>query len=133
MSPPMARVRDAAMARPKPAPPGPLVRAACLRNSRSGVELDTEPRPEQVALGRQFVEAGADVIFGHHAHRIQPIDHNRGRSIFWGLGNFVWPDLSEEGSTTAVAQVVVRPEGRIRGRLLPAYIQEAGHPVLTAG
>jgi hypothetical protein len=95
-----------------------------------GVELDTEPRPEQVSLGRAFVDAGADVIFGHHAHRLQPMDHYRGRPIFWGLGNFVWPNLSAEGSTTAVARVVVTPEGRIRGRLLPAYIEAAGHPVL---
>jgi poly-gamma-glutamate capsule biosynthesis protein CapA/YwtB (metallophosphatase superfamily) len=96
-----------------------------------GVELDTQPRPEQIALGHAFVDEGADVIFGHHAHRLQPLDHYRGRPIFWGLGNFVWPNLSVEGSTTAVARVVVTPQGRTRGRLLPAFIEAAGHPVLS--
>ena len=96
-----------------------------------GVELDTEPRPEQVELGRAFVDAGADAIFGHHSHRLQPMDRYRGRPIFWGLGNFVWPDFSPEGSRTAVAQVRVTPGGRITGRLLPAHIEAAGHPVLT--
>jgi poly-gamma-glutamate capsule biosynthesis protein CapA/YwtB (metallophosphatase superfamily) len=96
-----------------------------------GVELDTEPRPEQVELGRAFVDAGADIVFGHHAHRLQPLEHYRGRPIFWGLGNFVWPNLSLEGSTTAVAQAVVSPDGDIRGRLLPAIIEAPGHPVLT--
>lgn len=96
-----------------------------------GMELDTEPRPEQVELGRAFVRAGADVIFGHHAHRLQRLDHYRERPIFWGLGNFVWPNLSPAGSTTAVARVVVRPNGRIRGRLLPARIESPGHPVLV--
>jgi poly-gamma-glutamate capsule biosynthesis protein CapA/YwtB (metallophosphatase superfamily) len=95
-----------------------------------GVELDPEPRAEQVTLGRAFVDAGADVIFGHHAHRLQPVDRYRGRPIFWGLGNFVWPNFSAEGSTTAVARVVVRPNGRIEGRLLPALIEAPGHPVL---
>ena len=95
-----------------------------------GVELDTQPRAEQVALGHQFVDAGADVVFGHHAHRLQPMDHYKGRPIFWGLGNFVWPNFSAEGSTTAVAQVRVDPEGRTRGELLPAFIESAGHPVL---
>lgn len=95
-----------------------------------GVELDTEPRAEQVALGHRFVRAGADVIFGHHAHRLQPMGVYRGRPIFWGLGNFVWPALSTEGATTAVARVVVTPGGRIRGRLLPASIEDHGHPVL---
>jgi poly-gamma-glutamate synthesis protein (capsule biosynthesis protein) len=97
-----------------------------------GVELDTQPRAEQVALGHEFVDAGADVVFGHHAHRLQPMDHYKGRPIFWGLGNFVWPNFSAEGSTTAVAQVEVRPSGRLRGRLLPAFIESPGHPVLTA-
>jgi poly-gamma-glutamate capsule biosynthesis protein CapA/YwtB (metallophosphatase superfamily) len=95
-----------------------------------GVELDTQPRAEQVELGRRFVEAGADVIFGHHAHRLQPMDVYHGRPIFWGLGNFVWPNFSAEGSTTAVAEVRVRKNGKLEGRLLPAYIQAPGHPVL---
>jgi poly-gamma-glutamate capsule biosynthesis protein CapA/YwtB (metallophosphatase superfamily) len=96
-----------------------------------GVELDTEPRPEQVELGRAFVRAGADVIFGHHAHRLQPMDRYRGAAIFWGLGNFVWPDFSAEGSRTAVARVIVRRSGKIETRLLPAFIEAPGHPVLT--
>ena len=96
-----------------------------------GVELDTEPRAEQVELGEAFVEAGADIVFGHHAHRLQPVTHVGGRPIFWGLGNFVWPNFSLEGATTAVARAVVEPDGTVRGRLLPAFIEAPGHPVLT--
>ncbi len=95
-----------------------------------GVELDTQPRAYQVAEAERMVAAGADVIFGHHAHRLQPMDVIDGRPVFYGLGNFVWPRFSSEGSTTAVAEVVVRPDGTIRGRLLPAEIVSHGHPVL---
>lgn len=95
-----------------------------------GHELDTVPRSYQVDEARRMIDAGADVIFGHHAHRLQPMDTYRGRPIFYGLGNFVWPTLSDEGSTTAVARVVVTPAGRISGRLLPAFITSPGHPVL---
>jgi poly-gamma-glutamate synthesis protein (capsule biosynthesis protein) len=77
-----------------------------------------------------MIEAGADVIFGHHSHRLQPMDTVRGRPVFYGLGNFVWPRLSAEGAATAVAEVRVRPDGSIRGRLLPAEIETDGHPVL---
>jgi len=77
-----------------------------------------------------MIDAGADVIFGHHAHRLQPMDTYRGRPIFYSLGNFVWPHLSEEASTTAVAEVRVRPNGRFTARLLPAYVVSDGHPVL---
>lgn len=97
-----------------------------------GVELDTEPRAYQVAEAHRMVEAGADVIFGHHAHRLQPMEVYRGQPIFYGLGNFVWPRLSAAGATTAVARVVVRPDGTTRGRLLPATIVSSGHPGLAA-
>jgi len=95
-----------------------------------GVELDTQPRDYQVLEARAMIEAGADAIFGHHSHRLQPMDTYQGRPIFFGLGNFVWPRFSTEGATTAVAEVVVRPDGTIAGRLLPAEIVSDGHPVL---
>jgi Bacterial capsule synthesis protein PGA_cap len=95
-----------------------------------GVELDTQPRDYQVEEAHRMIDAGADVIFGHHAHRLQPMDTFEGRPIFYGLGNFVWPRFSGEGSATAVARVLVRPNGTIVGRLLPATIVSDGHPVL---
>ena len=95
-----------------------------------GVELDAEPRDYQIEEARQMIDAGADAIFGHHAHRLQPMDTYHGRPIFYGLGNFVWPNLSVAGSTTAVAEVTVTADGRIRGRLLPAFIAAPGHPEL---
>jgi poly-gamma-glutamate synthesis protein (capsule biosynthesis protein) len=96
-----------------------------------GVELDTQPRDYQVEEARRMIDAGADAIFGHHAHRLQPMDTYKGRPIFYGLGNFVWPSFSAEGSTTAVARVLVRPNGTLVGRLLPATIVSDGHPVLN--
>jgi hypothetical protein len=50
-------------------------------------------------------------------------------TIHWGVELDTEP-RAEEGSTTAVARVVVSPNGRIEGRLLPALIEAPGHPVL---
>jgi poly-gamma-glutamate synthesis protein (capsule biosynthesis protein) len=96
-----------------------------------GAELDTEPRAEDVARAEAMIDAGADGIFGHHAHRLQPLGSHAGRPIAWGLGNFVWPNFSAAGSRTAVAQFVVEPDGSVRGCLLPAEITSPGRPVLT--
>ncbi|MFZ0012781.1 MAG: CapA family protein, partial [Acidimicrobiia bacterium] len=96
-----------------------------------GVELDTVPRPEDVERAQAMIEAGADVIFGHHAHRLQPFEMVGDSAVFWGLGNFVWPRQSTAGSTTGVARVVVNPDGRIEACLIPAFIEEPGQPVLT--
>jgi capsule synthesis protein PGA_cap len=97
-----------------------------------GVELDTQPRSDDVELAHRFIDAGGDVIFGGHSHRLQPMGTYKGRPIFYSLGNFVWPNFSVAGATTAVAEVKVSGSGRFTGRLLPAYIASAGHPVLRS-
>jgi capsule synthesis protein PGA_cap len=95
-----------------------------------GVELDTKPRAGDVGLAHRLIEAGADVIFGGHSHRLQPMEVYRGRPVFYSLGNFVWPRHSTAGATTAVAEVIVSPKGTFTGRLIPAFIEVSGHPVL---
>lgn len=96
-----------------------------------GAELETEPQPGDVERAEAMIDAGADGIFGHHAHRLQPLGRHAGRPIAWGLGNFVWPDFSPAGSRTAVARFVVEPDGTVGGCLLPARIVSPGHPELT--
>jgi poly-gamma-glutamate capsule biosynthesis protein CapA/YwtB (metallophosphatase superfamily) len=96
-----------------------------------GAELDTEPRPEDVARAEAMIDAGADGIFGHHAHRLQPMGTYKDRPIAWGLGNFVWPNFSAASSRSAVAQFVVEADGAVRGCLLPATITSPGHPELS--
>src|SRR5439155_5348530 len=95
-----------------------------------GVELDTQPEAYQVTQGHKLIDAGADVIFGGHSHRLQPLEMYRGRPIFYSLGNFVWPNLSVAGSTTAVAEVSVSSKGKFTARMIPAFIDAPGHPVL---
>jgi poly-gamma-glutamate capsule biosynthesis protein CapA/YwtB (metallophosphatase superfamily) len=75
--------------------------------------------------------AGADVIFGHHAHRLQPFEMVNDAAVFWGLGNFVWPSQSDAGATTGIARVVVSPDGSLDACLIPAFVENSGQPVLT--
>jgi len=96
-----------------------------------GVELDTTPRSDDIERAHAMVEAGADVIFGHHAHRLQPFEIVDGAAVFWGLGNFVWPRYFKASATTGVGRAVVSPDGRIDACLIPAFIENAGQPVLT--
>jgi poly-gamma-glutamate capsule biosynthesis protein CapA/YwtB (metallophosphatase superfamily) len=96
-----------------------------------GIELDARPRGYQVEQAHRMIDAGADVIFGSHPHRLQPVEIYRDRLIFYSLGNLVWPRLSRTSSTTAIAEVVVTPDGAVRGRLIPVEIVSDGHPVLS--
>lgn len=96
-----------------------------------GRELDTEPRQEDIERAEAMIDAGADIIFGHHQHRLGPYEMVDDAAVFWGLGNFVWPHNSVPSATTAVARAVVNPDGAIEACLIPAFIETHGHPVLT--
>ena len=55
-----------------------------------GKEYDHRPTDFQKALGRIAMDAGADLVIGHHPHVIQGIEF-RGRGVIaYSLGNFVF-------------------------------------------
>lgn len=53
-----------------------------------GEEKDYLPNERQVPLGRATIDAGADLVLGHHSHRMNPIEVYKGRYICYSLGNF---------------------------------------------
>jgi poly-gamma-glutamate synthesis protein (capsule biosynthesis protein) len=53
------------------------------------------PKPTDVRLARQIIDAGADLVIGHHAHCFQPFERYRGKYIFYGLGNTITPDIDQ--------------------------------------
>jgi len=84
----------------------------------------------QTTRGRALIDAGADVVFGHHPHRLQPLEWYRGRPIFYSLGNFNWPRLSVASADTAVGQAVFTADGGVAACFLDATIVAHGRPVL---
>lgn len=44
-------------------------------------------------IAREIIDAGADLIIGHHPHIIQPMEIYRGKMIFYSLGNFYFPTI----------------------------------------
>ena len=97
-----------------------------------GRELDTSPRPDDYQRAEAMVAAGADIIFGHHQHRLSPLGWVDGAPVAWGLGNFVWPRISIPSATTAIARVIVHPDGTMGACLIPAEIVRSGHPSFSA-
>ncbi len=55
-----------------------------------GTEGTAALRPGQRELAHFCIEQGADVIWGHHPHRLQPIELYRGKPIAYSMGNFVF-------------------------------------------
>jgi poly-gamma-glutamate synthesis protein (capsule biosynthesis protein) len=60
----------------------------------AGDEYVTAPNATQRELAEAALAAGADVVLGHHAHVVQPVEQRGGQLIAWGLGNFIF-DLDQ--------------------------------------
>jgi poly-gamma-glutamate synthesis protein (capsule biosynthesis protein) len=58
-----------------------------------GIQEIPFPRFSDVEIAHQLIDAGADIIIGHHAHVIQSHEVYKGKHIFYGLGNFIFPNL----------------------------------------
>ena len=53
-----------------------------------GIEKDTAPSEEQIALAHKAIDLGADLVIGTHPHVLQGIEKYKGRYIAYSLGNF---------------------------------------------
>ena len=49
------------------------------------------PSPQQQKLARQWIDAGADGVFGSHSHVFQGREFYKGKPIYYSLGNFYFP------------------------------------------
>lgn len=95
----------------------------------SGYEYIEEPSEPQVAAARAAVDAGADLVVGHHAHILQGIHRYNDGVIAYGLGNFLFN--IEGPPETAILNVWLDQNGVRQLELLPAIIQEHGQPRLA--
>ncbi len=70
-----------------------------------GVERNTAPEEYQRKMGRQYIDAGADLVVGSHPHVLQEIEYYNGKPIAYSLGNFVFGSSIPE---TELLKVVLR-------------------------
>jgi len=66
-----------------------------------GTEKQTCPNARQQALVQLLTDAGADIVVGGHAHRVQGAGFRGDKAVAYGLGNFVFrvnsPASAESG------------------------------------
>jgi poly-gamma-glutamate capsule biosynthesis protein CapA/YwtB (metallophosphatase superfamily) len=95
----------------------------------SGYEYIEEPSEPQVAAARAAVDAGADLVVGHHAHILQGIHNYRHGVIAYGLGNFVFN--IDGPPETAILNIWLDENGVRQLELIPAIVQQFGQPRLA--
>ncbi len=89
-----------------------------------GIELAQCPSSDQRTLAKQLVAAGADIVVGGHAHRVQGAGRMGRALVGYGLGNFVWYGTSELSTQTGVLLVTTEARRVLRYRWVPARIAD---------
>jgi poly-gamma-glutamate synthesis protein (capsule biosynthesis protein) len=86
--------------------------------------------PYERPLAQGAIDAGADVVVGHHAHILRGIEFHRGRPIFHGLGNgcVVTEALSPDQDHPARREWALRRRELFGFEPDPAYRYAPFHP-----
>lgn len=77
-------------------------------SSHWGEEYSLQPNDEQIFFDKAFIDAGADLVIGHHPHTVQPLEKYKGGWIAYSLGNFVFDMASEETKKGAILEVIIK-------------------------
>ncbi len=99
-----------------------------------GDEFIDRPSPADVQLAHAVVDAGADLIVGHHPHVLRGLERYGRGWIVYSLGNFVCDMLwGEELRETAICECRITKAGVEDVRLIPVRINDDCQPVPLSG
>ncbi len=87
-----------------------------------GRESITELRPYQVALGRESINAGAQLVIGHHPHILQAVERYKHGAILYSMGNFAFGSYSKKARSSALAEIEFEKDKLIQVRLRPINV-----------
>jgi poly-gamma-glutamate synthesis protein (capsule biosynthesis protein) len=88
----------------------------------------------QYELARSCVDAGAQVVFGHHPHVLQPMEVYNDGVIFYSLGNFVFDRLSSWFDRRSVIARCYVERGQVVGvGLIPIGVDDSVRPIPCDG
>lgn len=96
-----------------------------------GTEYVSRPNKEQINLAKIAVEAGADVVLGHHPHVLQGFQvvnsPNRKSLIAYSLGNFVFDSptkLIKDTAESVILKIRVSQKGLESAEIVPVTIKD---------
>lgn len=76
----------------------------------------------EMKYGRAAIDAGADVILGHHQHILKPVEIYKGKPIIYGMANFAFDMYYQPGEFE-------KPERmERRERLHPGWTRDPDYP-----
>jgi poly-gamma-glutamate capsule biosynthesis protein CapA/YwtB (metallophosphatase superfamily) len=101
----------------------------------AGTEYTYKPNEKQINFAHAAIEAGADMVIGHHPHWIQSIEQYQGKYIFYSLGNFIFDQMwSQETKEGLMLKITLKKNSKselYQIELLPIIIENYSTPRLA--
>lgn len=93
-----------------------------------GVEYQKIANDTIVKMAHSFVDAGADMIWGHHPHVVQNSETYNGAPIYYSLGNFVFDQYWSEETQKGLVLALKIKDGKIEIYEIPVDLVNLGEP-----
>ena len=76
-----------------------------------GGELLNQPKEYHIELAHNAINAGADLIIGHHPHVVQGIEIYKNKIVAYSLGNFIFGSYSENVRESMLLELLYGTNG----------------------
>lgn len=101
-----------------------------------GLDKYHYPLPEQIGWAHEIIDAGANIIIGHHSHCLQAVEIYKKGIIAYSLGNFVFGDFlllngnmnrwTKRNRATALLRVTIAKEEVMDYEIIPVFVNGNG-------
>lgn len=88
-------------------------------NIHWGNEYQHNFNVRQQEIGRALIDAGADIIIGHHPHVVQGVEIYKNRPIFYSLGNFIFDQYFSVDTQQGLSLDLTLSDQGMQIKLLP--------------
>lgn len=76
-----------------------------------GRETYLKQNGTQMKIAKKLIDGGADVIYGHHPHVLQPMLFYHGKPVMFSTGNFTFGTMSDVDKHTGIFRFYFRRDG----------------------
>lgn len=90
-------------------------------NIHWGEEYVHQFNKTQENTARKLIDAGADVIIGHHPHVVQGMEIYQNKPIFYSLGNFIFDQYFSADTQEGLAIEINFEDNKMKISLFPIY------------
>lgn len=93
------------------------------------------PKPEawRIKLGKELIDAGADIIHGQHPHVWQGSEYYLGKPIYYSFGNFIFDQSwSYETSHSNIVRLTLTKNEITKQEIFPIEIQNNSRPIIQS-